>query len=159
MKEDTIEIRDPELEEAEINRRIQTQVAQRRADGAYPVDVLQAGPSSFQPGRLDVVVSPTTFPGLNEALLQMLERGPLVEPEFTSGTPVVGSLIVAFRRAWNWMSTKWYVRPIVQQQSAVNTQLVELVVEMAQWQELQAQKLAVLKARLVKLESYLEKDA
>jgi hypothetical protein len=159
MKGNTIEIRDPDIEEADIRRRIQTQVAQRRADGAYPVDVLQAGPSSFQPSRLDVAVSPTTFPGLNEALLQLLDLGVLVEPDFTSSAPVVGPLIVAFRRAWNWMSTKWYVRPIMQQQSAVNTQLVELVAEMAQWQELQAQELAVLEARLASLESRLEEAA
>ena len=159
MKDTAIEIRDPEIKVADISQRIQTQVAQRRSDDVYPVDLLQLGPYSLQPRRMDTTVASIGFPGLNETLLQLLDQGTLVEPVFTSNTPVVGFLIVAFRRAWNWMSTKWYVRPILQQQTAINAQLIELVAEMTQWQELQAVELAVLKARLVELESYLEEDA
>ena len=46
--------------------------------------------------------------------------GRLSEPRFVSSAPVVAPLIVHFRRLWNWMSTRWYVRPIVEQQSEFN---------------------------------------
>jgi hypothetical protein len=49
----------------------------------------------------------------------------LREPAFTSGAPVIGPLIVRARRAWNWMSTKWYVRPVLDQQSQFNALTVE----------------------------------
>ena len=52
-------------------------------------------------------------------------RWGLAEPAFVSNAPLVGPAIVGFRRVWNWMSTKWYVRPLVQQQNEFN----ELVVE------------------------------
>jgi hypothetical protein len=159
MNDNPIEIRDPALDEEDIRRRVQSRLAERRADNDFPSVVLSMGPSALQPGRMDTAVSPISFLGLNETLMQLLDQGTLVEPEFTSNVPVVGTIIVAFRRAWNWMSTKWYVRPILQQQTAINAQLIELVAEMTQWQELQAHELAVLKARLVELESYLEEDA
>lgn len=159
MKKKIIEIRNPEIEESDISRRIQMQVAQRHVDGAYPVDILQVGPSSLQPRRQEIAVHSTSFPGLNEALLQLLDIGALVEPDFTSSAPAVGPFIVAFRRGWNWMSTKWYVRPILRQQTAINAQLVELVGEIAQWQELQAQEQEVLRTRLANLESRLEEAA
>ena len=52
-------------------------------------------------------------------------RWGLAEPAFVSNAPLVGPAIVGFRRVWNWMSTKWYVRPLVQQQNEFN----ELVVD------------------------------
>lgn len=49
----------------------------------------------------------------------------LVEPSFVSSTPVVGPLIVTVRRLWNWMSTKWYVKGVIDQQNQFNTFFVE----------------------------------
>jgi GT2 family glycosyltransferase len=46
------------------------------------------------------------------------------ERPFTSRVPVLGRLFVAFRSLWNGVATKWYVRPLVQQQNAFNTQVV-----------------------------------
>jgi GT2 family glycosyltransferase len=57
--------------------------------------------------------------------LEMLsETQTIREQPFTSHVPVVGRLIVAFRDLWNSMATKWYVRPMAQQQSLFNAQLV-----------------------------------
>ncbi len=44
---------------------------------------------------------------------------------FTSDTPVFGQVIVWIRTAWNWMSTKWYVLPLVQQQNAFNASVAQ----------------------------------
>ena len=57
--------------------------------------------------------------------LEMLsENQTIQEQPFTSHVPVVGRLIVAFRDLWNSIAAKWYVRPMVQQQSLFNAQLV-----------------------------------
>lgn len=53
------------------------------------------------------------------------------EPTFHSDVPVIGSLIACFRAAWNWVSTKWYVRQILQEQNEVNLRLVRCLNEMA----------------------------
>lgn len=45
------------------------------------------------------------------------------EQPFTSGTPILGPLIVAVRSAWNWMSTKWWVRPMLAQQNGFNAEM------------------------------------
>ncbi len=52
------------------------------------------------------------------------QRQAVQEQPFVSGAPGLGPLIVALRNAWNWMSTKWYVRPLVAQQNEFNTQVV-----------------------------------
>ncbi len=44
----------------------------------------------------------------------------LQERPFTSRGAVFGRLIVAVRSLWNSVSTKWYVRPLVQQQTVFN---------------------------------------
>lgn len=54
----------------------------------------------------------------------------LVEPQFTSSLPTIGPVLVRVRRAWNWMSTKWYVRPIVEQQNAFNETVVDAIAEL-----------------------------
>jgi len=49
----------------------------------------------------------------------------LREHAFHSAIPVVGPLIARFRAAWNSVSTKWYVRPLIQQQSEFNMLVVQ----------------------------------
>ncbi len=53
-------------------------------------------------------------------LQELTARQVLEEPGFHSDVPVVGPLIAGFREAWNNVSTKWYVRLILQQQVAFN---------------------------------------
>ena len=47
----------------------------------------------------------------------------LQEQPFHSDKPLVGRLIVWFRTLWNNVATRWYVIPIIQQQTAINHRL------------------------------------
>jgi len=53
-------------------------------------------------------------------LAEMEAAHALQERPFTSEVPVFGRLIAAVRSLWNSVSTKWYVRPLVQQQTVFN---------------------------------------
>lgn len=55
---------------------------------------------------------------------RLLAAGIVQERAFHSHIPVIGPFIAGFRSLWNNVSTKWYVRPILQQQNEFN----ELVV-------------------------------
>lgn len=55
----------------------------------------------------------------------LLVKGNVVEQPFSSNVPVFGPLIVWFRSRWNSVATRWYVRPMVDQQNEYNRQLVE----------------------------------
>jgi hypothetical protein len=70
------------------------------------------------------------------------------EKPFRSDKPVVGPLIVRLRALWNSISTKWYVRPLIEQQNAVNQRLT---IEIAHLQE----ELHVAQATLAALEQEL----
>jgi hypothetical protein len=48
----------------------------------------------------------------------------LQETSFRSHLPVIGPLIAWFRAAWNSVSIKWYVRPLIAQQSEFNVLVV-----------------------------------
>lgn len=88
-------------------------------------------------GRADFIVNPdgaASLPSSPRRLQTMKILGALaalclkrqvVERPFVSNTPLVGPLIVGGRRLWNWMSTKWYVRALVQQQNDFNAQVID----------------------------------
>ncbi len=89
-----------------------------------------------------------------ESHFEHLRQQAIVEEKpFESGAPLVGSLIVWVRRAWNSVATKWYVRPLLQQQNEVNQLLVDSLVEQAarsdeqaaQWAELDQAQTAALR--------------
>jgi GT2 family glycosyltransferase len=61
------------------------------------------------------------------------KRQHISEPEFKSEVVLLGPAIAFFRQSWNDVSTKWYVRAIIQQQQAFNELVTRLLVE----QELQ----------------------
>lgn len=61
----------------------------------------------------------------------------LQEFVFQSNIPWIGSLLTHFREKWNSISTKWYVRAIIQQQSEFNRQLLEMLQQ--RFDELDAQ--------------------
>lgn len=48
------------------------------------------------------------------------ELAEVQEHTFRSETPIVGPLIARFRQGWNSVSTKWYVRSLIQQQNQFN---------------------------------------
>lgn len=53
----------------------------------------------------------------------------LQERPFTSGVPVIGGLIAWFRSVWNSVSTKWYVRPLVDQQTRFNRTVADTLIQ------------------------------
>ena len=62
---------------------------------------------------------------------QLNEQRTITEPTFQSDAPLVGPLIAAFRQQWNDVSTKWYVRLIMEQQQAFNALVARLLAEQA----------------------------
>ncbi|MFN2170985.1 MAG: hypothetical protein ACK2UF_06095 [Candidatus Promineifilaceae bacterium] len=60
-----------------------------------------------------------------EELDWLLEKGKIVEQPFSSKVPVFGPVIAWFRTKWNSVATKWYVRPMLEQQNDFNRLAVE----------------------------------
>lgn len=58
--------------------------------------------------------------GLRGRIMSLESKMLLKEQPFTSNAPIVGGLIVAIRTFWNWMSTKWYLLPLLRQQNDYN---------------------------------------
>lgn len=56
------------------------------------------------------------------------------EQPFRSAVPIVGRWIAAFRQAWNRVSTEWYVRPLIRQQSTFNSLLWHALAQSRQQQ-------------------------
>lgn len=151
-----IEIRDPALDGQAIARSVRERAVQRSAQAAQAVDWAALVPELLQP---DAAASDSDaendFPGLRESLAELIGRSKLMEHEFRSAAPLVGPAIVAIRRLWNWMSTKWYVRPILWQQSEVNVRTSHVISDLAQWHELDARRVSRLESRLAELEARL----
>jgi len=80
---------------------------------------------------------------------ELKRRSVLRESPFYSAQPVFGPLIARFRQAWNSISTKWYVRPLIQQQSEFNQLIAQHL-----WQ--MSEQLNVLAARLDEAEMRLK---
>jgi len=131
-----IEIRDPDIDVEEVMARVRANVARRRAEGAYQEDldaiarevrdeVLATAAAEDRADRRSLVLT----------LAELDARWQLRERPFVSGLPVLGRLIVAARSAWNWMSTKWYVRPLIQQQSEFNGHAVRTLRELVAEQQ------------------------
>lgn len=60
-------------------------------------------------------------------LPSLTESATLEEQPFRSETPLIGPLIVAVRTLWNSISTKWYARPLLLQQSTFNLDVARRV--------------------------------
>jgi len=144
-----IEIRDAALDQTAIRE----QIAKALSTRDYLQNVAQVGPQSLYPGHTAVSLpSSTGTETLNRLLIDLAAHKPLQEHSFTSGVPLLGPLIVAFRRAWNSVSTRWYVLPLMHQQATLNRHLQLVINELAQQQELNTQRIAKLEARLQKEE-------
>jgi hypothetical protein len=82
------------------------------------------------------------------ALDDLASHACLAEPEFHSSVPLFGPLIVAVRRFWNTISTKWYVLGWMDQQAKFNTAAVDLVYALLKLQENNEQRLRDLESEL-----------
>ncbi|MCS7220900.1 MAG: hypothetical protein RML36_14510 [Anaerolineae bacterium] len=60
---------------------------------------------------------------------QLRALATLREHQFRSRVPLIGPLIARFREMWNNVSTRWYVWPLIQQQSEVNHRLAALLAD------------------------------
>ncbi len=72
---------------------------------------------------------------LKQLTAELTERWTIKPRPFTSGAPLVGGLIVRFRTLWNEVSTRWYVDPLVQQQSDFNNAVLRLAQVLQAMQE------------------------
>jgi glycogen synthase len=153
---DVIEIRDPQLDQEAIRQRVRAQLAQRLAAGGYGPDPRSFGPASLQHAPAPTAkVSVRGAAELDRELAILTASQTVHETAFQSSAPVIGRVIVMTRRAWNWMSTNWYVRPIVAQQNRINRQATTVMSAMAQQQELDEQRISDLQARVTELEQRL----
>lgn len=55
------------------------------------------------------------------------QKHPVRPQPFRSSVPIIGPLIAGFRRQWNRVAAEWFVRPLLAQQNAINTELIETV--------------------------------
>lgn len=84
------------------------------------------------------------------ATLEQLEKAWEVrERPFTSATPVIGPLLVWLRTAWNNVSTKWYVRGVIEQQNAFNRLVVAQFREVERGFEAVGRRLGAVDGRVV----------
>lgn len=81
-------------------------------------------PASFDPVILKLKSD------LGQQLVTLQAHQTIPEPTFVSETPLAGPAIVAIRRAWNWMSTKWYVLPIVQRINHFHQRITDFLAAM-----------------------------
>jgi hypothetical protein len=138
----TIQILDPAVDTTLVHARLARALATRQ----YLQNVSQIGPQKLQETVKDIPFSSTE--NLNRLMIDLLAKEPLHEKPFTSTVPVLGPAIVAIRTVWNWISTRWYVLPIMHQQIQINQQMLIVLNELAQRQEVDAQRIAELEARL-----------
>lgn len=63
----------------------------------------------------------------------LLMKAHVEERPFVSETAVIGGLIARFREFWNSISTKWYVRSLLQQQNEFNRLIAQSIQEHDKW--------------------------
>lgn len=83
----------------------------------------------------------------------------LQETIFRSHLPVIGPLIAWFRSAWNSVSTKWYVRPLIAQQSEFNVLVVNQLRGMAEQLHGQEARLVEVDRRIWEIDRRLAEGA
>ncbi len=149
----TIEIRDSKLNEPDILNRIAEQIK-----GKMLPDFATIGPEKLRHTVQSLSASKEKTSSNHEAYIDLLVSHQLEEPEFSSEAPIIGGWIVRFRQIWNWMATKWYVRPIIRQQSSVNGQIAVLLLEMEMWMDEKNRTIAELEEKVKRLESILTKN-
>lgn len=110
------------------------------------------------------------LPQLQQHLEELASLYPIQERPFRSHIPLLGRFISWFRERWNRISTKWYVLPLIEQQSRFNltalralqdlrqfvqTSSVDLVHRMDALFRINQQEYAALAARISDLEARL----
>lgn len=91
----------------------------------------------------------------DHAIERLQAKGALQEPVFRSRLPLIGPLIARFRATWNSVSTKWYVRPLIAQQSEFNALVVGQIKSIAEQLNSQQTRLAEIERRVGEIERWL----
>jgi uncharacterized small protein (DUF1192 family) len=154
------EIRDPQVDVEALMRTVRENVARRRADGAYSEDLDAIADEVFaqaMAGQVTSLIAGGDVHDLAASIAELNARWMVREVPFTSNVPLFGPLIVAVRKAWNWMSTKWYVRPIVQQQVGFNALVVRALNESMAIQKELTEKVPQLQAEVAVLREEIER--
>lgn len=89
---------------------------------------------------------------VQERLRDLESRAWIRETEFRSNAPIIGGLIVAIRNLWNWMSTKWYILPMLQQQNSFNSAAAQMIRDLWTMNRTLLSALAFLQHRVDELE-------
>jgi GT2 family glycosyltransferase len=88
--------------------------------------------------------------------MQLAAKQKLKEPVFKSDTPLIGSMVAAFRQLWNNVATKWYVRGLIRQQMAFNQLVTRLLGEQDRQDEALAQEVNLLAGELQTMQQRLK---
>jgi SAM-dependent methyltransferase len=70
------------------------------------------------------------FPQLCQHLDELEALYTIREQPFRSGIPILGRFISFFRELWNRISTKWYVLPLIEQQTRFNFAALRVLLDM-----------------------------
>ena len=82
----------------------------------------------------------------------LAQQHALTEPDFRSDKPLIGPLIVAFRRLWHSIAGKWALRQLMQQQNRFNALAARLFDEQYDRSETTAWEIELLSKELVRLQ-------
>jgi hypothetical protein len=92
-----------------------------------------------------------------QRLRDLESRAWVVETTFQSQAPVIARLIVAVRNLWNWMSTKWYVLPMLQQQNGFNVAAAQMIRDLWTLNRSQLTTICLLRERVEALEAQIRR--
>jgi hypothetical protein len=96
---------------------------------------------------------------LNRQIVNLESKMEVREQPFVSNAPVIGPLIVGFRTLWNWMSTQWYVTPLIQQQNEFNVTMTRTLREMVASVEALARSVQDMQTRIDAVPDQIPVDA
>jgi len=92
-----------------------------------------------------------------QRLRDLESRAWVRETAFQSQAPVIAKLIVAVRNLWNWMSTKWYVLPMLQQQNGFNVTAAQMIRDLWTINRSQLTTISLLQERVEMLEAQIKR--
>jgi hypothetical protein len=157
---DIIEIRDPQIDVDALMARIRENVARRRREGAYTEDLDVIAEEVFagaMAGQVTSFIAGGDVHNLAASMAELNARWMVREVPFASNVPVFGPLIVVVRNAWNWMSTKWYVRPILHQLVGFNALVVRALNDSVAIQQGLTEEVRQLRAEAAALRKEIER--
>ena len=88
-----------------------------------------------------------------QRLRDLESRAWVHEAAFQSQAPIIARLIVTARTLWNWMSTKWYVLPMLQQQNSFNVAAAQMIRDLWMLNRTQLTTICLLQERVEALEA------